>query len=78
MRAVGNSAYSDQSDKVVSAIKGQHPEKIFAIMKSMMEICFKKMKHVRVLSTTFCRGSGTEDMLRKVNMVVDSVAVLIQ
>ena len=80
VRAVGDSAYAGQADKVVATSGAHAPatKKLFARMKSMQETCFKRMKHFNVLSTTFRHGSGTQDKLKKVSDAFDAVAVLTQ
>lgn len=80
VKAVGDSGYAGQPDKVVVTTEAHAAatKQLFARMKSMQETCFKRMKHFNVLSTTFRHGAGTSDKLQKVGDAFDAIAVLTQ
>ena len=51
---------------------------LFARMKSMQEICLKRLKDYKVLHESFHHGKNTKDKLEKVGMSFDAVVVLVQ
>ena len=80
VRLVGDSAYGGQPDKVSITKDAHNPEtkKLFARMKSMQETCFKRLKAFQVLGGTFRHGKNKEDKLKKIGIVFDASAVLLQ
>ena len=80
VRLVGDSAYGGQHDKVSVTMDAHKPEtkRLFARMKSMQETCFKRLKGFGVLGGTFRHGKNKEDKLKKIGIIFDACAVLLQ